>query len=176
MYPEIDGITFEENERWLKVVLPVRRNWFLLTVYTLLVLTGVSLFVGAIIFGVQIGMARQRFSLLFVVMIIIFLIMLYYLLKYVLRQWQFNLASREILFFNEEELIVRRPVSIFGLTTTFDRTYMKPLAYDSTFSALAFDYGSRPVLIGLNLPASQTAPLAEYVNKRYFPHFDDEDE
>lgn len=176
MYPKIDGITFEENERWLKIVMPVRKNWFLLIIYSLMVLTGVGLFVGAIIFAVQLGTTWRRFSLLFIVMIVIFLALLYYLMKYVLRQWQFNISNREILFFNEEEMIVRRPVSIFGLTTTFDRQYMHPLSYNDQYSALEFDYGSRPVLIGLNLPKSQTEPLATYINERYFPHFDDEDE
>jgi cbb3-type cytochrome oxidase subunit 3 len=176
MYPTIEGITFEENSERLKIVLPVKHNWFLLIAYTLTLITGIGLLIGSIRFGVQIGMAKARFSLLFVVMILIFLLMLYYLLKYVFRQWQFNVANREILFFNDEELIVRRPVSILGITTTFDRQYMRPLVYNEQYKSLSFEYGSRTIVIALNLPSSQTVPLATYINERYFPNHDEDDE
>ncbi len=176
MYPKIPGISFEEDEKRLKVVLPVSKNWFLLIIYSILLLTGVVLFVGGIIFGFRIATSGERFAFWFTVMILIFLLVMYQLVKYIFEQWQFNVTNREIIFVNAEEMIIRRPVSILGITTTYDRSYVKPISYSEKYKALAFYYGSQPVLFAKNLPSTLTTPLANYLNDRYFPDYDDDDD
>lgn len=176
MYPTIQNINFEENEERLKVTLPVSRNWVLLTIYSIILLIGIILFAGGIIFGIQIATSGERFSFVFTVMIVIFLALLYPLLKYIFQQWQYHVTNREILFINQEELIIRRPVSILGITKTYDRAYIKPISYSHKFKALLFYYGSQPVLFANGLPNEEVVPIAEYLNERYFPDIDDEDE
>lgn len=176
MYPKISGINFEENDERLKVVLPVSRNWILLVIYSLLLIVGLVLAIGGIIYGVQIATSGQRLSVLFSVMIFFLVLLLYPLIKYVFRQWQYYVTNREIIFVNDEEMIIRRPVSILGITKVYDRNYIKPIAFSEKYNALAFYYGSQPVLFANGLPSSQTTPLASYLNERYFPEYDDEDE
>jgi len=176
MYPTIPGISFEENDERLKVTLPVSKNWILLIIYSILTLTGLVLFVGGIIYGFQIAFSGERFAFWFALFIFSFVLMLYSLLKYVFQQWQYYVTNREIIFVNAEEMIIRRPVSILGITTTYDRSYVKPIAYSDKYKALAFYYGSQPILFANGLPSSQTSPLADYLNDRYFPDYDDDDE
>lgn len=85
------------------------------------------------------------------------------------------MADREILFINREELVVRRPVSILGLTDAYDMQYVEPFGYDEQFNGMAFKYGSRFVLVGLGLTRPEADSLMTLLNRRFFPDDDDED-
>lgn len=176
MYPEIDGINFEENSERLKVTLPVSRNWIYLIIYSILMVIGIGLMIGGLIFGFQIALAGERFSFVFAVMVFFFLLLLYPLLKYIFQQWQYNVTNREIIFIHPDEMIIRRPVSILGITKTYDLKFVKPMYFSQKYNSLAFDYGSQPVIFAAGLPSSQTVPLATYLNERYFPDYDEDDD
>ncbi|MEM7333252.1 MAG: hypothetical protein AAF490_14275 [Chloroflexota bacterium] len=176
MYPTIPDISFEENNERLKVTLPVSRNWILLITYTVLLITGIVLTIGGIVFGFRVAFSGERFAFWFTTFIIFFLLIMYPLVKYIFQQWQYHVTNREIVFVNAEEMIIRRPVSILGITTTYDRSYVQPIVYSEKYKALAFYYGSQPILFANGLPSSQTSPLADYLNERYFPDYDDDDD
>ena len=62
-YPDIAGVTFEETPERLKVVLPVRRQWPYLLVYSVLMLTwlGATVWMLTLLFGVSRGDMSVRF-------------------------------------------------------------------------------------------------------------------
>ena len=96
--------------------------------------------------------------------------------RFIWRWWQYHLARREILFINKDMLIVRRPVSILGLTDAYDMGYVTPLFYHDKHSAVGFEYGSRTILFAANLPRREADWLIVRLNDRYFPGWNEEDE
>lgn len=178
MYPEIEQVKFEENSERLKVVLPVRRNWVMFAAYGFVLLVNVVMLVGGLLYAAQIAFSRERFAFVFTVMLLVLWVILYRFTRFVWKQWQFYAANREILFINDEELIVRRPLSILGLTTVYDRQHIKRLVYNERYDAASFEYGSQPALFANGLPHSLIGPLLDYLNGRYFAtgdNFDDEE-
>jgi hypothetical protein len=176
MLPSIENIQFEENKERLKIVLPVKKQWIYLVLYTIMLLLWVSMFIYGLIFTWQIAFSGERFAFVFTVMLVGLLYLLFRLGKVVWGQWQFYAANREILFVHPEMLIVRRPVSIFGITTAYDRTHVTPFYYSDKHSCPAFDYGHQHVYFGHDLLADPARRLIGYLNARYYPHRDEDDD
>ena len=176
MLPIIENIQFEENKERLKVVLPVKKHWVYLVLYSVMLLIWVGMFVFSLIFTWQMAFSGERFAFVFAVMLLVLLYVLYRLGRIVWGQWQYYAANREILFVHKEMLIVRRPVSIFGITTAFDRAHVTPFYYSDKHNCPAFDYGHQHVYFGQDLPADPAGRLIGYLNARYYPHYDEGDE
>lgn len=178
MFPNIENVDFEENRERLKIVLPVKRNWFLFTAYGIVLLVNVTMLVGGLLYAAQIAFSRERFAFVFTVMLLVLISILYRFTRFVWNQWQFYATNREILFVNDEELIVRRPLSILGITKVYDRQYINRVYYDEKREAAAFDYGSQPAFFAQGLPKSLIEPVLNYLNGRYFTtdFYDDDDE
>ena len=72
-YPDIAGVTFEETPERLKVVLPVRRQWPYLLVYSVLMLTwlGATVWMLTLLFGVSRGDMSVRFLIVWVIILLI---------------------------------------------------------------------------------------------------------
>lgn len=175
MFPKIEGIVFEENSERLKIILPVKRNWILFGIYTIVLLVSTAMMVWGLRFTSRMAFSGERFAIVFTIMLLLLLLLLFYFLRFVWRQWSFYAASREILFINNQMLIVRRPVSIFGPTDAYDMQYVRPLAYSEKHRGVSFHYGSQPRLFALGLPQNQVVELISYVNGRFFPNVDDDE-
>ena len=176
MYPKIPNVDFSENEDRLKIILPVKRNWFMFVLFSLLMAISIYMLLRGTSFAWEIGKSGERFAFAFTSMLIFLLLILYWFMRHLWRLWQFYTANREILFINEATLIVRRPLSIFGITDAYDMRQVKPLFYEPKHNGAGFYYGSQPILIGLNLGEAILNELIEYVNGRFFPNYDDYDE
>src|SRR5690606_33442048 len=113
-YPDIAGVTFEETPERLKVVLPVRRQWPYLLVYSVLMLTwlGATVWMLTLLFGVSRGDMSVRFLIVWVIILLIWAYLWYRLGSFVWRWWQYFAATREILLVSPATLIVRRPLSL----------------------------------------------------------------
>lgn len=176
MIPSIENIEFEENKERLKVVLPVKTHWVYLLLYSVMLLAWVGMVVYGLIFTVQMAFSGERFAFVFTVMLVLLFYPLYRLGKMIWGQWQYYAANREILFVYKEMLIVRRPVSIFGITTASDRAHVTPFYFSEKHNCPAFDYGHQHVYFGNDLPADPAARLIGYLNARYYPQYDEDDE
>ena len=175
-FPEIEDIEFEENNERLKITLPVKRNWILFGIYSIVMLVCLGLMVSGLMYTARIAFSGERFAIVFTIMLLLLLAILFYFMRFVWHQWQFYASPREILFINKEMLIVRRPVSILGITDAYDMQYVKPMVYDPKYRGVSFQYGSQPRLFALGLAESQVAEMVAYVNGRFFPAYDDDDE
>jgi hypothetical protein len=118
----------------------------------------------------------ERFALAFVFLLFIFLFVLYRLGKMIWRQWQYYVAAREILFLYEDHMVVRRPVSLFGITTGYSRAHIRPFDYDEAQHGPALEYGSVYVLIAQTVSRPESEALIRFLNGRYFPDYEDDDD
>jgi hypothetical protein len=95
--------------------------------------------------------------------------------RFLFNRWQYYAANREILFFDEEQLIVRRPLSILGITNAYDINYVSTFYYSEKHQSLAFDYAYAHVFLGHSLEKETSLAFINDINERYFPE-EEEDE
>lgn len=174
-FPQIENVTFEETAERLKITLPVRHNWLLIGLFSACLIAWLITLVVVIQFLIRdVFPAGGRFAFLMTTMLIIWGIIYYYLGRMLWQRWQYVSATREIIFiYKDDQVIVRRPLSIFGLTTAYDFEHVGPFHYDPKRHSLAFQYGQRYAFFGHALNPDQAQQLSDYVNYRFFPDEDD---
>ncbi len=178
------GIEFEETEERMKVEIPLQRSKLAMFTYSLLALIwlgGLILFI-VILFrpsssGLISGLPRSIQITWFIGVLLWIYVWIRYVGRSVLRWWQFYLAKRELLFISEHTVIVRRPVSLLGLTDAYDRRYMSPFYFSDQHQALAFPYGNvRHILVAMSVAKAEQMELMKFLNGRFFPQVDDDDD
>ncbi len=170
-WPEIEDVIFEENAERLKIVLPVHFNWFLVILFSLSLVVWLVMIV-----GVLVAMFTQGFGFVLIVILIIWLLLWYWMGRVLWGRWQYFAANREILFVSKENFVVRRPVSIFGTTTVYGMKHVTPFYLSGKHHCPAFDYAYQHVYFGDGLTKDGMKLLIGYLNGRYFPDHDDDDE
>jgi hypothetical protein len=174
-FPQIAGVTFEETPERLKIVLPVRRNLFLFLLFSLCLIAWlVTLFIVARFLIRDVWDMGGRFAFLMTVMLLIWGVVYYYLGRMLWQRWQYVAANREIVFiYKGEQVVVRRPLSIFGITTAYDFEHVSPFRYHDERHSLAFTYGQRLAHFGYGLARAEAQQVVDYVNYRFFPEDDE---
>jgi hypothetical protein len=173
--PMISGARFEQSPQRLKIVLPVRRDWALFAIYSILEATWLVMLIGGVVFLARIAFSGERWAFVFAIMLLVLLLILFRFGRFLSRQWANYAANREILFINREELILRRPISIWGNTDTYGMEHVTPFYLSDKPRAVGFDYGYRHVYFGEALQPEAQAALRNFLNSTYFPG-QDEDE
>jgi hypothetical protein len=170
LLPE-QNVLFEETPERLKVTIPLKVNWLLFILHAF----GLGIWLAMI--GVVVVYLFRGLSNSFVLTALIVIWMLFWLWfgRFLWNRWQYYAANREILFIDQEQVIVRRPLSILGITNAYDRRYVSPLYYSENHNCPAFDYAYAHVYFGHSLPESEARALITDLNARYFPD-EDEDE
>ena len=175
MTPEFHTIKLEENPERLKISWPLQRPWLLFVLFSLALVVWLVTLVGMSIFLVRdVIPAGERFTFVFSVMLIIWLLVWLWFGRILSKRWQYVAANREIMFINKTQLIIRRPVSIFGITDAFDMQHVSPFYWSEKTNCPVFDYGHQHVYFGQALPQDEAAALIGLLNGRFFPHGDDE--
>jgi len=93
--------------------------------------------------------------------------------RFLWKHWQYYAAGRELLFIDQEQLIVRRPVSILGLTSAYDMAHISPFYHSDTHNRPAFDYAYLHVYFGQGLTRQDSEQLVSKINQRWFPEPDE---
>lgn len=163
----ISGVHFEQTPERLKIVLPVARKRGYLVVYTALVVAWLGMMIGGLIFIVRILGSGAGYRFVFTIMIVILLAILFRFGRFLWRQWAAYASNREVLLVNPEELIVRRPVSIWGNTDVYDMAHVSTFYESANPPALTFDYGYRHINIGEGLTSEARQALAQFLNQQY---------
>ena len=171
IYPQIDGVTFEETTERLKVSMPAERHRIFLIVYSVLLLTwsAVTIWMIVQLLDTSLSGLSLFFIVVWIIILLVWAYVWYRLGRHVWRWWQYYMATREILFIYDEFLIVRRPLSIFGVDDGYDMEYVGPFYYSEKRGAVAFDYGSREGTFAKGLPPSAAERLSGALNRRFFP-------
>ncbi len=177
MLENIGRVSLEDQPEWLKVVLPIKRNWFLFVVFTFALIVWAVFVIGMLIFLVRdVIMAGERFAFVFSVILLIWLAIWLWVGKIVWERWQYYAAAREIVFINKERLIIRRPVSIWGITEAFDMDHVRPFYVSKRHQCPTFEYGSQKVYFGIGLEDGEASGLIKTLNTLYFRGYDPDDE
>ncbi len=175
-------ITVEENVNRVKITIPLKRLWPYWATYTVILvgwLAGSIWAVQTLLSYIFIGSVgfEGGFLVAWIVILIIIAGFWIYMGGQVWKRWQYYTANREILFFYDDKLIVRRPLSLLGVTDAYDRSYVTGFRFDPKIQAAVFDYGSFRIPVGATLPVEESRGLIAIVNERFFPELlADEDE
>lgn len=162
---------FEESEERLKLVIPVRVNWLLFALFTF------ALAIWLTMIGIVLLYLFQGLSSSFVLtgLLVIWLGIWLWFGRFLWARWQYSAANREILFFDQEQIIVRRPVSILGSTTSYDFAHVSPFYFSERHGCPAFDYTFYHVYFGRSLIEEAARELVDDLNRRFFPEEDDDE-
>lgn len=158
-------VTFEEDLERLKVVIPIRTNWPFLLLFSLAMLIWLTMLIIVLVYIFQ-GMST---NFVLTILLILWMIVWFLFGRFLFARWQYFAANREILFVDEEQLILRRPVSILGLTTSYDIDHITPFYISEKHHCAAFDYAYLHVYFGRSLDEEACQKLIDYLNQRYFP-------
>ncbi len=160
----MDEIQIEKMDDETKITLPVRRKWWLVGLFSLSL---VIWLVGLVV--IVLSMFDEGRTAVLNCMVMIWILLWGFMGKALWNQWQRYVSPREILFFSNDILILRRPVSIFGFTDAYDRKQMTPFVYDKDRCAVTFTYGSHLIPFAHTLPAADAQQLVQQLNTLYFP-------
>lgn len=176
-WPELDRIQFEETPERVKITLPVRRQWPYIAVYSILLLVWLgALFTGVTrVFSARRGDMGTLALVVWIILLLLLAYLWYRLGAYIWRWWTYSVADREIIFIDDATLILRRPVSIFGVTDAYDRRYIAPFFFSEKHDTAAFRYGNKGVLFGQGMTPAEREALLEALNGRYYPDYDDDE-
>jgi len=175
MFPEIANVQFEETADRLKVTLPVRRRLLVFILFSVMLVMWLVGLAWGITFTVRdIAFSGERYALVFTIMLVAWLYLWYRLGKVLWQQWQYYAASREILFVEKERLIIRRPVTVLGITDAYDLNYMAPFFYSAKHGCPGFEYGKQRVYFGQGLDDQASQELVQALNERCFSFVDED--
>lgn len=174
-------ITVEENASRVKITIPLRRLWPYWLTYTLLLLIwifgtiwGIQTLISYIIVG-NYGF-EGGFLIAWIIILVIIAGFWVYMGNTVWKRWQYYTSNREILFFYTDKLIVRRPLSLLGVTEAYDRQYVSYFRFDEKVSGVVFDYGTFRIPVGATLVPEESMALIGLINQRFFPDIFEEDD
>jgi hypothetical protein len=175
---EMSFVSFGDGDERLKVVMPLARNQPYTVIYATLLIVWIAATVVLLALLVQQPIRSMEFVyiLVYLLIVAVWAYVWYRLGKHVMRYLGYYGATREILFVNERTLIIRRPLSLLGVTDAYDMAHVGLFHYDESQHAIGFDYGSRSGLFGSGLDRTGAEQLADYLNKRYFPGRDSSDQ
>jgi hypothetical protein len=159
----------EEADR-LKVVIPDRINWLILGLYSIALVTWLVMLV-VIMFYLLRGYST---NLVLIVLLVMWIVVWLMFGRFLWRRWQNQAANREILFIDNKQLILRRPVSLIGLTNSYDFKHVSPFYYSDRHHCMAFDYAYLHVYFGHGISRKQANDLIDDLNRRYFPELGEE--
>lgn len=162
-------VNFEESPERFKVVIKLRVNWILLSIYALAMLAWLVMLALVLSYLFR----GRSTSLVLTALLLLWLVLWAWLGRFLWNRLQYHSATREILFIDEEQLLVRRPLSIFGITTSYDIDHVSPFYFHDKHSCPAFDYGYLHVYFGTGLSEQDARELIAVLNARYFPAIDE---
>ena len=158
-------ILFDESNQKLKVVLPAGVNWPAFILHSIALLIWLGMLIAVLIYLVR-GLSS---SFVLTAILLLWLLIWFWFGRFLWTRWQYHAANREVLFVEPDQLIIRRPVSILGLTWVYDMSHIDGLYYSKQHNCPAFDYAYQHVYFGRMLDEEQAKMLIGELNRRYFP-------
>jgi len=175
MLPEIKDVQFEKADERLKIIFPTQRRPLWLLIYSILTLIWVAGLIWGITFIIRdVAFSGERYAIVFTIMLLIWLYIWYRLGRILWNQWQYYAARREILFIEPGRFIIRRPVSLLGITDAYDMEHISPFYYSDEEFCPGFDYGSRRIYFAQGLNESSGEQLVNFLNEILFDNTDEE--
>jgi hypothetical protein len=165
MATESEQYSFETAGNRLKITIPVKLNWPLLALFSAALVVWAGMILTVTIYLLT---GRSSSFVLTAILLIWILIWLWFG-RFLWNRWQYHAATREILFIDDEQIIHRRPVSIFGNTTSYDRQHISSFYYSGRHRCPAFDYAYLHVYFGRSMKEDAADILIAQLNELLFP-------
>ncbi len=156
---------FEESPERLKVTIPIRVNFGLLALYSFAGIIWLLMLLAVLIYLIR-GFSS---SIVLTIILILWLGVWMWFGKFLSGRWQYHASNREILFIDDEKIILRRPVSILGFTTSYDIRHVSPFYFSGRHQCPAFDYAFLHVYFGQSLDPEDAHDLVRILNGKCFP-------
>ena len=160
-----DQVIVEELDQRLKVTLPTGVNWPAFALHSLAILIWLGMLVAVLVYLFR-GLSS---SFVLTAILLLWLLIWLWFGRFLWRRWQYHASNREVLFVDPEQFIIRRPVSILGLTWAYDMNHISGLYYSDLHNCPAFDYAYHHVYFGRMLEKESVEYLIGELNRRYFP-------
>jgi hypothetical protein len=151
-----------------KITIFFARKWGYLTLFSSVLIIWLAMLTGILAYlvgGYSPSIVLTFFLLIWLAIWLVFG-------RFLWKRWQYSAAGREILFIDQEQLIIRRPVSILGITDAYDMAHISPFYYSDTHNCPAFDYAYLHVYFGHQLSHEDAMQIINEVNPRWFPEPD----
>ena len=113
------NVQIEDSSERTKIVIHRRAKKTLLTIYSIALIAWLVMMLVVALYLIQ----GQSLGAVHAILIIIWAGIWLIFGRFLWNRWQYEAANREILFFERGQLIIRRPVSLFGITTVYDASY-----------------------------------------------------
>ena len=159
-------IIVEESDLRLKMTLPARVNWLAFGLHSLALVVWLLMLAAVLVYIVR-GLSS---SFVLTAILVLWIAVWLWFGRFLWSRWQYHAANREILFVNDEQFVIRRPVSILGLTTAYDMNHISGLYHSDQHRCPAFDYAYSHVFFGRSLNEEQSNFVVDELNRRYFPN------
>lgn len=167
----MDTIQYKTDPDKLTIILPIKRNWLLLTVLTIALIVWIGMTISIFVFLFQ-----EWRGWILSVMLVVWLFIWYFVGRTLWDRWKYYAADQEHLYFEKDILILHRQAFVFSITDGYDRQYVKPLHINEQTQSLSFAYGSRRIDFGYNISQEEIPTLIKTANQFYFPNWDDDEE
>jgi hypothetical protein len=159
------GTSFEETPDRLKITIPVKPSRLMRIVFSASLIVWLAMLVLVVSYVLR-GLSS---SFVLTTLLVLWTIVWFWFGRFLWNRWQYYAANREILFIDEEQVVIRRPLSILGQTTAYDLAHVSPFYYSEQHSCPAFDYAFLHVYFGNSLSDVEARELITLLNARYFP-------
>ena len=161
-------IEYDDDLKRSKLIISLQRHWGVLVLYSFALIVWIAMLVIFLIYLIG-GFSS---SIVLTILLLVWLIIWLGFGRILWKRWQYYAAGREILFVDKEQLIIRRPISILGITTAYDMRHVSPLYFSETHNCPAFDYAFSHVYFGQGLRSQHAEEIINSVNRRWFPESD----
>ena len=158
-------IEYDDGLERSKAVITLRRRWGVLVLYSITLIVWIAMLALFLVYLI----GGYSSSIVLTILMLVWLVIWLGFGRFLWKRWQHQAAGREILFVDKEKLIVRRPISILGITTAYDMGHVSPLYFSDKHNCPAFDYAYLHVYFGQDLQSHDAEELIEAINNRWFP-------
>jgi hypothetical protein len=122
-----------------------------------------------LLFDVSVAAMRTLFLIIWILILVVWAYVWYRLGRNIWRYFRYYAATNEILYIDENILIVQRPFALAGVTDGYDMEHVGPFFYHKKYEGIAFEYGSRAGVFGQGLAKGPARQLARLLNRQFFP-------
>ena len=161
-------IEYDDGLERSKVTISLRRRWAVLVLYSFALIVWIAMLIIFLIYLIG-GFSS---SIVLTILLLVWLVIWLGFGRFLWRGWQHQAAGREILFVDRQQLIIRRPISILGITTAYDMGHVSPFYFSETHNCPAFDYAFSHVYFGQGMRSQHAEEIINSVNRRWFPGSD----
>lgn len=161
-------IEYDNGLERSKVTIGIQRKWAILALYSFALIVWIAMLALFLIYLI----GGYSSSIVLSIIMLIWLVIWLGFGRFLWKRWQYHAAGREILFVDREQLIIRRPVSILGITTAYDMGHVSPLYFSDSHNCPAFDYAYLHVYFGQGLRSQHAEEIINSMNRRWFHESD----